>query len=63
MLGKGMSLFFFINSFTINNDPMRVTVDNSDSEYFMMDSKKTISLIAGVNTTKTSRSYLSKNET
>ena len=58
-----MSLFFFINSFTINNDPMRVTVDNSDSEYFMMDSKKTISLIAGVNTTKTSRSYLSKNET
>jgi len=63
LLGKGMSLFFFINSFTINNDPMRVTVDNSDSEYFMMDSKKTISLIAGVNTTKTSRSYLSKNET
>ena len=63
LLGKGMNLFYFKNSFTTNNNPNGLAIENSDADYFMQDSKKTISLIAGVNTTKTQRSYLSKNET
>ena len=63
LLGKGMNIFYFRNSFTISNNPRGLVIDNSDKDYFMSDSKKTISLIAGVNTTKTFNSYMSINET
>lgn len=62
LLGKGMNIFYFKNSFTMNNNPIGLVIQNSDADYYMSDSKKTQSLIAGVNTTKTLRSYLSTNE-
>lgn len=63
LLGKGMNLFYFKNSFTMSNNPNGLIIENSDADYFMQDSKKKSSLIAGVNTTKVIRSYLSGNET
>lgn len=52
LLGKGMNIFYFRNSFTMNNNPNGLSIQNSDANYFMEDSKKSVSLIAGVNTTK-----------
>ncbi len=63
LLGKGMNIFYFRNSFTMNNNPNGLSIQNSDANYFMEDSKKSVSLIAGVNTTKVQQSYLSQNET
>jgi hypothetical protein len=47
----------------MSNNPTGLVIDNSDANYFIEDSKKKSSLIAGVNTTKVIRSYLSGKET
>ncbi len=37
LLGKGMNIFYFKNSFTLNNDPKGLVIENSDTDYFMQD--------------------------
>jgi hypothetical protein len=63
LLGQGMNLFFFKNSFTLSYNKTGINFDNSDAIYFNSDAKKTTSLIGGVGQNKTLRQYLSVNET
>lgn len=48
LLGQGMNLFYFKNSFTLSYNKTGINFDNSDANYFNSDAKKTTSLIGGV---------------
>ena len=63
LLGQGLNLFYFKNSFTLSYNKTGISFENSDASYFNSDAKKTTSLIGGVGQNKTLRSYLSVNET
>lgn len=63
LLGSGMSLFFYQNSFTLHSSPKNMTIDNSNSDYFISDINKTQSLVGGVRSKRTKKAVFSPNET
>ena len=63
LLGVGMNLFYHKNSFSLRNNKTGVNLENSDADYFSSDAKKKGSLIGGVLSPKTVRTYFSVNET
>jgi hypothetical protein len=63
LLGVGMNLFYHKNSFSLSNNKTGVNLANSDADYFNSDAKKKNSLIGGVLSNRTIRTYFSVNET
>lgn len=65
LLGSGMNLFFYQNAYSLKTNPTEVKIDNSDRDYFLQDTNKTLqkSLIGGVRSPRKRNSAFSVNET
>ena len=63
LLGAGMSLFFYKNSFTLQSNTRNLSIENKNSDYFVSDVNKTNSLISGVLSARNKKQVFSPNET
>lgn len=48
LLGVGMNIFYFQNSFNLKTNPKDIEFENSDSGYYISDVNKSQSLVGGV---------------